>query len=161
MWGRREEEEMSNLEIKTPLLCQADQYTIGEYEELAIADFAMHVMNLYSNHYKDKNSELYSIGLYKVFEYEKSKKTLYINPKNINYTSTITDVRERLSQQFFPAKVDCCEVETRKGKTSERLFSVTQIPDWESLFGKGEFPIIVIRVFRIGNTEYFCYSISR
>ena len=146
---------MPNLEIKTPLLRQADQYTIGEYEELAIADFAMHVMNLYSE-LKDKNSELYGVGLYKVFEYEKSKKTLYINPKNINYTSTITDVRERLSQQVFPAKVDCGE-----GITGERLFSVTQIPEWENLFGKGEFPFIVVRVFRIGNTEYFCYSISR
>ena len=144
-----------NLEIKTPLLRQADQYTIGEYEELAIADFAMHVMNLYSE-LKDKNSELYGVGLYKVFEYEKSKKTLYINPKNINYTSTITDVRERLSQQVFPAKVDCGE-----SITGERLFSVTQIPEWENLFGKGEFPFIVVRVFRIGNTEYFCYSITR
>lgn len=149
---------MSNLEIKTPLLRQADQYTIGEYEQAALADFAMHVMNLYSNHHKEQNSELYSIGLYKVFEYEKSKKTLYINPKNINYTSTITDVRERLSQQVFPAKVDCCEGENgNKGI----LCSVTQIPEWESLFGKGEFPFIVVRVFRIGNTEYFCYSITR
>lgn len=84
------------------------------------------------------------------------KKRFYINPKNINYTSTITDVRERLSQQVFPVKVDCCE-----GKTGERLFSVTQIPEWENLFGKGEFPFIVIRVFRIGNTEYFCYDITR
>ena len=149
---------MANLEIKTPLLRQADQYTIGEYEELAIADFAMHVMNLYSNHSKEANSELYSIGLYKTFEYEKCKKTLYINPKNINYTSSITDVRERLSQQIFPAKVDCCEGETGN---REILCSVTQIPEWESLFGKGEFPFIVIRVFRIGNTEYFCYSITR
>lgn len=154
--GQKRDNKMSNLEIKTPLLRQADQYTIGEYEELAIADFAMHVMNLYSNHHKEKNSELYSIGLYKVFEHETSKKTLYINPKNINYTSTITDVRERLSQQIFPAKVDFCE-----GKTGERLFSVTQIPEWENLFGKGEFPFIVIRVFRIGNTEYFCYEITR
>lgn len=151
---------MSNLEIKTPLLRQADQYTIGEYEELAIANFAMHVMNLYSNHHKEKNSELYSIGLYKVFEYEKSKKTLYINPKNINYTSTITDVRERLSQQVFPAKMDC-EYGNVDGKPYEVLNSVADIPNWEDLFGKGEFPFIVIRVFRIGNTEYFCYSISR
>ena len=99
--GQKRENKMSNIEIKTPLLRQADQYTIGEYEELAIADFAMHVMNLYSNHHKEENSELYSIGLYKMFEYEKCKKTLYINPKNINYTSTITDVREILSQQVL------------------------------------------------------------
>lgn len=150
---------MSNLEIKTPLLRQADQYTIGQYEQAALADFAMHVMNLYSE-LKDKNSDMYSVGFYKTFEYEVCQKTLYINPKNINYTSTITDVKKQLSQQVFPAKVDC-EYGSVDGKPYEVLNSVADIPNWEDLFGKGEFPFIVIRVFRIGNTEYFCYSISR
>ena len=149
---------MSNLEIKTPLLRQADQYTIGEYEQAALADFAMHVRNLYSNHHKEKNSELYSIGLYKTFEYEKCKKTLYINPKNINYTSTIADVREQLSQMAIPYKFDCG---TNNPLLKEGYHYLNDIPHLEDLFGKGEFPFIVIRVFRIGNTEYFCYSISR
>lgn len=150
---------MSNIEIKTPLLRQADQYTIGQYEQAALVDFAMHVMNLYSE-LKDKKSDMYSVGFYKTFEYEVYQKTLYINPKNINYTSTITDVKKQLSQQVFPAKVDC-EYGSVDGKPYEILNSVADIPNWEELFGKGEFPYLVIRVFRIGNTEYFCYSITR
>ena len=148
---------MSTLEIKTPLLRQADQYTILEYEELAIADFAMHVMNLYSE-LKNENSNMYSVGFYKTFEDEVCKKTLYINPKNINYTATITDTRTQLSQLAIAFKADC-------GLPNELLkegYNYFQdIPNWEELFGKGEFPHLVIRVFRIGNTEYFCYSISR
>ena len=145
-----------NLEIKTPLLRQADQYTIGQYEQAALADFAMHVMNLYSE-LKDKNSVLYSVGLYKEFEYRKCR-TMYINPKNINYTFPITDTRAQVSQLAIPFKVDC-------GLPNELLKEgynyLQDIPNWEDLFGKGEFPHLVIRVFRIGNTEYFCYSITR
>ena len=149
---------MPNLEIKTSLLRQADQYTIGEYEQAALADFAMHVMILYSNYYKKKNSELYSVGLYKTFEYEICKKTFYINPKNINYTSTITNVREQLSQMAIPYKIDCG---TNNHLLKEEYCYLQDIPNWENLFGKGEFPFIVIRAFRVGNTEYFCYSITR
>lgn len=156
--GQKRDNKMSNLEIKTPLLRQADQYTIGEYEQAALANFAMHVINLYSE-LKDKKTVLYSVGLYKQFEYEKCE-TMYINPKNINYTSTITDVKKQLSQQVFPAKLDC-EYGSVEGKPYEVLNSVADIPNWEDLFGKGEFPYLVIRVFRIGNTEYFCYSITR
>lgn len=150
---------MSNLEIKTPLLRQADQYTIGEYEQAAIADFAMHVMNLYSE-LKDKKSDMYSVGFYKTFEHKVRQKTLYINPKNINYTSAITDVREQLSQQVFPAKIDC-KYGNVNGKPYEVLNSVADIPNWEDLFGKGQFPYLLIRAFRLGNTEYFCYYITR
>ena len=35
------------------------------------------------------------------------------------------------------------------------------IPNWEELFGKGEFPYMTICVFRLGNTEYFTYEIHR
>lgn len=147
---------MSNLEIKTPLLRQADQYTIGEYEQAALTDFAMHVMNLYSE-LKDKKSELYSVGLYKRFEYEKCE-TMYINPKNINYTATITDTKNQLSQLAIAYKADC-GLPNHLLKEGYNYFQ--DIPNWEDLFGKGEFPFIVIRVFRIGNTEYFCYSITR
>lgn len=147
---------MSNLEIKTPLLRQADQYTIGGYEQAALADFAMHVMNLYSE-FKNQDSVLYTVGLYKSFE-NRNCKTIYINPKNINYTSTITDTRTQLSQLAIVYKADC-GLQNELLKEGYNYFQ--DIPNWEDLFGKGEFPQLVIRAFRLGNSEYFCYSITR
>ena len=35
------------------------------------------------------------------------------------------------------------------------------IPNWEDLFGKGEFPYIHIVLFRLGNNEYYGAEFTR
>lgn len=145
--------------IKTPLLIRADQITLGEYIELVIKDFNQHVYNLWYEEQdvdQDKTPCCYSIALYEEFAQQKCDKQFSINPKSINFEMLITDVAEELNNHIVLP--DNCGT---GGDCKYKTGRVVDIPKYEELFGIGEFPYINIRAFRLGNTEYFCYNITR
>lgn len=145
--------------IQTPLLMRADQITLDEYIELVIKNFNQHVYNLWYEEEsidKDKPTCCYSIALYEEFAHQKCDKRFTINPKSINFEMLLTDVPEALNMHIVLPD-NCGTGDECKHKTGR----VVDIPKYEELFGIGEFPYINIRAFRLGNTEYFCYSITR
>lgn len=79
-----------------------------------------------------------------------------VNPKNINFETTFTNLREMFNGMIIYPNDDrpICE-------NPRAIRYIKDIPDWEDLFGKGEFPNMTIYVFRLGNTEYFAYTIGR
>lgn len=153
------------IEINTPKIMRADQITLGEFEDIAINDFDMCVTNLFCNKKDYIQNSLYNTSFYKVFEMEKCKLGFKLNPKNINFEKIITDTRELLGK-YKTVHIDGTCSHTIKGQNEKQEeksepICVNEIKNWEDLFGKGEFPCLIIRVFRLGNTEYFTYSITR
>ena len=79
-----------------------------------------------------------------------------INPKNINFIQRIADLKDRV--QYY------CEMSRleEKCENPHHLQDIIDIiPNWDELFGRGEFPCMTIYAFRLGNTEYFTYTIGR
>lgn len=150
------------IKIDTPLILRADKITLGEFEKQAIGDFSSHVYNLWWAQTNGNNTEentIYSIGFYKTFNREKTKYHFELNPKNVNFEMMLTDVYDKVLE------FDCLLYERNpktQGQPPElKIRSVKDIKDYKKLFGVGEFPYMIIRAFRLGNTEYFCYTITR
>lgn len=162
---RQKREENSMIEINTSKIMRADQITLGEFEDMAINDFDMHVTNLFYDKKDYVQSSLYNTSLYKVFVMEECKLRFKLNPKNINFEKIIIDTRELL-KRYKTVHVDgaCLRVIKDQNKRQQEKSNPTcinEIKNWEELFGKGEFPYLIIRAFRLGNTEYFTYSITK
>ncbi len=153
------------IEINTPKIMRADQITLGEFEELAINNFDMHVTNLFYDKKDYVQSSLYNTSLYKVFVMEKCKLRFKLNPKNINFERIITDTRELLKRYKTVHVDDAClhviKCLNEKQEEKSNPICMNEIKNWEELFGKGEFPYLHILAFRLGNTEYFTYSITK
>lgn len=149
--------------IKTPLVISANEITFEEFRDLVYSSFETRVSVLYDYITKNKkeysNNPLYTLSFFQIFNDEKIKNInpcmkFKINEDNIVFETTI-----------YPREI----FEDKKGlKTDNSLYPVacdcndiTKIKNWQSLFGCGEFPFIIIRVFRLGNTEYYAYSITR
>ena len=168
--------------ITTPMYQDASTTTLNEFIEHAKRQFSDRVIALYEmancnaeTDFADKNQQLeyealqkkikeslYSTEFYEMFWYagkrtaNELKFPVYhfrVNPKNINFETTLTSLREE-----FRDELNVDEVCT---SPNPPIRMIKNIPYWESLFGKGEFPFMTIFVFRLGNTEYFAYDIHR
>lgn len=170
-------------QIITPLYWNASDITIGEFREKAIRDFESRVITLYNIANQDRHDKfaseadernfnhgrelvsasLYSTAFYDTFQFAGNYfNNLFtfpiynfnINPKNINFYTHVLDVKDYFDRcVYYPDEV-CCN-------PKPKIIILKDIPNWKDLFGKGEFPNITIYVFRLGNTEYFAYTIHR
>lgn len=158
---------MSNIRtIQTPVYVDASQVTLYEFISLAKRNMEERICTLYSIANKTRNEDLketlYTTRFYSSFHQwgrfnnhtmELPLYTFHINSKNVNFETTITDLKEWYSGMSITPDDTCSNpLVTRY---------IKDIPHWEDLFGRGEFPHMLINVFRLGNTEYFCYSITR
>lgn len=117
-----------------------------------------------------KNAEfivknMYSSGFYKVIDSapdlcktSDDRPIFYnykfsINPKSINFESCISDIKERYL--YHDTSLEECEHGQIPKNKSKKVWTMKYIPNWEDLFGKGEFPYIHIVLFRLGNNEYY------
>ena len=174
-------------QIITPLYWNASEITIGEFREKALRDFESRVITLYnkaeqfkegpsftsddSKEYIDAyicgceliNKSLYSTAFYDTFKFAGNYfndlftfpiYNFNINPKNINFYTCVLNVKDHFNRcSYYPEEV-CCN-------PKPTIVILKDIPNWQDLFGKGEFPKMTIYVFRLGNTEYFAYTIGK
>ena len=170
------------VEIKTPMYVDAGTVTLDEFINHAKRQFAERVIALYEIA-KDKNvrdfatkedqleyedtkksigKSLYSLDFYEQFWYAgrrmncSLKFPVYhfkVNPKNINFETTLTNLREEFENELMVDEV--CQ------STEPPVRMIKDIPEWKNLFGEGEFPYMTVYAFRLGNTEYFAYEIHR
>lgn len=168
--------------ITTPMYQDASTTTLDEFINHAKRQFSERVIALYEmancdreTDFADKNQQLeyealqkkikeslYSTEFYEMFWYagkrtaNELKFPVYhfrVNPKNINFETTLTSLREEFRDELGVDEI------CMNPKPPIRM--IKNIPDWEKLFGTGEFPFMTIFVFRLGNTEYFAYDIHR
>lgn len=168
---------MSNdklMEIRTPLYRDAGTITLPMFVRDAFLDFEARAVTLFNlanspdGKYKDIKETLYTVRFHDMFTNAGywlclSKTPTYrfkINPKNINFETTISNLQQEFKEAVLYGGVDP-DVQMATNPTEQHIKHLEEIPEWEDLFGRGEFPHMVIRVFRLGNTEYFCYSITR
>lgn len=169
-------------EITTTFYQDASTTTLDDFIFHARRDMESRIITLYQMSMEDKNNDyranttidykntcskisesLYTTAFYDLFKYagtmvkETFKMPIYhfrVNPKNINFETILTNTREIFSgMEIYPEEV------CTSPKPSLRY--IKDIPNWEDLFGKGEFPYMTIYVFRLGNTEYFAYTIGK
>ena len=174
-------------QIITTLYWSASEITLGDFKERALRDFESRVITLYNKaeqfkegikfdsdvtpEYLDKynrgceltSKSLYSTAFYDTFKFAGNYfndlftfpiYNFNINPKNINFYTYVLDVKDHFDRcTYYPQEV-CCN-------PKPKIVILKDIPNWKDLFGKGEFPNITIYVFRLGNTEYYAYTIGR
>ena len=173
--------------INTPLYTNASEITLDEFIKHAQGDFENRLCNIYNfadeRFFKGHNVELseiekaksikqslYSLDTYRIFNdfgaiLDKESivpcHKFSINTKNINFTHLITNLREIYSSDYpMIRRYDNAQNEQDKQDLG-LVKTIKEIPNWENLFGSGEFPFMKIYVFRLGNTEYFAYGIVR
>ena len=170
------------VEIKTPMYVDAGTVTLAEFINHAKRQFAERVIALYEIA-KDTNvrdfatkedqleyeatkksigKSLYSLDFYEQFWYAGQRMNyslkfpvyhFKVNPKNINFETTLTNLREGFENELMVDEV--CQ------SPEPPIRMIKDIPEWKNLFGKGEFPYMTVYAFRLGNTEYFAYEIHR
>ena len=172
-------------QIITPLYWNAGEITIGEFRERALRDFESRVITLYNKAEQFKDGlkfdanttkeyvdnvtrgceltikALYSSAFYDIFRFAGNcfndhftfpMYNFNINQKNINFYTTVVDTRDYFDKVLYTPEEVCCN-------PKPKIVVLKDIPNWQDLFGKGRFPYITIYVFRLGNTEYFAYTI--
>ena len=145
---------------------QFSERIIALYEiakDTSVGDFSTKEVQLeYEATKKAIGKSLYSIDFYEQFWYAGQRMNMSlkfpiyhfrVNPKNINFETTLTNLREEFENELMIEEV--CQ------SPEPPIRMIKNIPDWEKLFGTGEFPFMSIYVFRLGNTEYFAYDIHR
>lgn len=161
------------VEIKTPMYMDASKVTLDEFIKLAKRQIEERIITLYSIAHKEIEDEcnteqqkvlkksLYTTAFYDIFKYYgkmSNKEKMFpiykfkVNPKNINFETCLTDLKEWYEEMTITPEVSC---------NPKSLRFIKDIPEWKNLFGKGEFPYMTIYAFRLGNTEYFAYEIHR
>ena len=148
------------IEIETPLVVQANSVTLDEFEGLVFSTFEERVVKLYEDINKESNTmyknDLYTLYFYKRFTNGtnniKPCQRIKISEDNILFETTF------YPKDNFKKKA---EMEKDGAECLEDKKDITIITDWYSLFGQGEFPFIIIRVFKLGGIEYYTYSITR
>lgn len=163
------------VEIKTPMYMDAGTVTLDEFIRLAKRQIEERIITLYSivhnetgngrdtdeEHYEVLKNALYTTAFYDIFKYYgriSNKERMFplhkfkVNPKNINFETCLTDLKEWYEEMTITPEV-CCN--------PKALRFIKDIPEWKNLFGKGEFPYMTVYAFRLGNTEYFAYEIHR
>ena len=162
------------VEIKTTMYMDASKVTLDEFIELAKRQIEERIITLYSIANKEVGNErdskeqyevlknsLYTTAFYDVFKYYgtmSNKEKMFpihnfkVNPKNINFKTCLTDLKEWYEGMSITPEVSC---------NPKTLRFIKDIPEWKNIFGKGEFPFMTVYAFRLGNTEYFAFEIHR
>lgn len=155
------------VEINTPMYQNANETTLDEFIRHAMDNFETRVVTLYQmskledEKYKDIKRGIFSQAFYGIFDYAGrwlniNHLPLYrfkINPKNINFETTIVTLKNDFEDRIITPEVNC--------NPQDSIRWIKDIPEWQNIFGKGEFPVMSIYAFRLGNTEYFAYTIGR
>lgn len=170
--------------ISTTLYKNANEISYESFVDEAIINFTNRVLYIYNlankktNNIDEANRRdevkkklFYTTDFYKVFQKAQYYfKTDYpsslafpeydfkVNPKNINFETIITNVKDLIEYSHFSKNV---EIIQGGEEDSKEIFDIKDIPQWKGLFGGGEFPFFTIYAFRLGNTEYFAYTIHR
>ena len=122
------------------------------------------------------NHSIFTIQAYQTFN-GKGRYVTY-QDKSVEYQSLETDMRQffelylkRLENNLntvvpdsYSKEISDYLLQTVKNKTKEDLGLTLTKPEYkryESLFGLGEFPFLMITIVRIGNKRYFFYQIER
>ncbi len=174
--------------ILTTFYTNASEYDFDSFVHRAEQNFENRVVNIY-NFAHEKLSEnissehagaikfikdsMYKTDFYKVFfeagriipSYDNGfPATLSyptygfrVNTKNINFETTIHNVADRFNWGQVMRNVD----PSSPWENPQLPSQLKEIPNWRDLFGKGEFPYFNIYAFRLGNTEYFAYEITK
>ena len=149
------------IEIKTPLVVPARAASLDEFESLVFTSFEDRTVRIYEEFNKETSEEykrerLYTLNFYEVFNNGtnniKPCQRIKISEDNIVFETTIYP-KDNFKTKAEMKKDGAVCVEDKK--------DITEISNWQQLFGQGEFPFIIIRVFKLGGIEYFTYSITR
>lgn len=149
------------IEIKTPLVIPARVASLDEFESLVFTSFENRTVGLYEDFNKENSEEykkqyLYTLNFYEIFNNGTNKikpcQSIKISEDNIVF-ETIIYPRDNFKTKAEMKKDGATPISDNK--------DITSISNWQQLFGQGEFPFIIIRVFKLGSIEYFTYSITR
>ena len=174
--------------IMTTLYKDASECNFDSFLDEALLNFENRIVNLYNyvNEPVEKNltkehagalkfikSSMYKTDFYKVFieagniipTYEGQfppslgfpSFVFRINTKNINFETDLHNVADKFAWGMQKRYIDPSSPFEHPEMPSE----LKEIPNWRDLFGKGEFPRFTIYTFRLGNTEYFAYTIGK
>lgn len=151
---------IQNFDVRTTLcyqIAQADKVCSEFKDSNEEAKFLSARTNIKNNLYSTKFYDSWLFDTNNVCTNGLKLRTynFYINPKNINFIHNINDFKDRIK--------NCFETERSitRCQNPDTLINIIDIPNWQDLFGIGEFPYMTIYVFRLGNTEYFAYTIGR
>lgn len=173
---------MSNTIITTTLYKKAASTDFDSFKFRAIMNFTNRIINLYNFAYSpddgkytaakafikkvmytpDFTKAFVEAGRLIIYDNESRSRLAYpiytfnVNNKNINFSTVLDDIEAYLQGEYQTHLKDASKV--TPSFTGE-VFSIHEIPNWQDLFGKGLFPAFKIYTFRLGNTEYYAYSI--
>lgn len=168
--------------IQTPAYWNAGSYTLNQIGPAVKQNFEARIITLYNLSQDkgfiepviEKQKDLYEKGIQylKKAIYTKNFYTAFydfgvkfcfnknvfpmfnfnVSPKNITFTTEISAME--LISHFD-------NMSTTPKTSLDHPIILKDIPNYQDLFGKGDFPNIVLYTFRLGNTEYFAYTITR
>ena len=166
------------------LFDEVDNLTLSQIRHICFSHFAVRLEQELLE--KTNTPDKYGTGMYKQF-YDLYGKQITYNTKNISFEQLIT-TKDSCNLYEFCGNYFGLQPEIRcdgasNGRTTQRtIFTIPEKPhkqeqceqpvcsqqkDYKTLvnfskfFGVGEFPFMSIRIVRIGNQDYFMYTISR
>lgn len=142
------------LEKKVHNFQRVDEYTLDEIKDSCMWDFWHKITEGVRKH---KFFE-YGTHNYRVFDSQFGENISY-NSKNLIFSKMHNDIRGILEQRHFDCR-SCMQYETSDESKSDILPPLTK-DEFTALFGKGEFPFMIIDVIRVGNHDYSYYTITR
>lgn len=176
---------MSLKNIYTTLYVDASECNFDSFVRQALMNFENRILNIYNFAHEEVGYDLtkdhagarqfikdsmYKPDFFKVFwEAARLLKTLpnpfpatlgyprfdfNVNPKNINFETTLFDIEDRIA---YGGKA---QIDPDSTFETNDITDIRDIPNWKDLFGKDSFPYFHIYTFRLGNTEYFAYSLN-
>lgn len=160
--------------------CELRDRSIDDIISECKYDFARKCLEMVKEYRDSEQADYYLFGLRAYETFNGKGRYITYQDKAIEYQSLETDIRayfEHYLKSSYKNKNivvpdtysdDICEylLQTVKNekKTKEDLGLTLTKPEYkryESLFGLGEFPFLMITIVRIGNKRYFFYQIER
>ena len=141
-------------------------------------DFAVKCLEIVDEYKDCETSDYYLFGLRTYETFNAKGRFITYQDKSVEYETLDSNIREfferylkRLDNDQIGPIPDCYSNETVKyllqkikNTTKEDLGITLTKPEYiryESLFGLGEFPFMIITIVRIGNKRYYFYQITR
>lgn len=141
-------------------------------------DFARKCLEMVQEYRDSEQADYYLFGLRAYETFNAKGRYVTYQDKSVEYQSLETDMRQffelylkRLENNLntvvpdsYSKEISDYLLQTVKNKTKEDLGLTLTKPEYkryESLFGLGEFPFLMITIVRIGNKRYFFYQIER
>lgn len=141
-------------------------------------DFARKCLEMVQEYRDSEQADYYLFGLRAYETFNAKGRFITYQDKSVEYQSLETDIRTFFEQYLqrsnnshntvvpdsYSKEISDYLLQTVKNKTKEDLGLTLTKPEYkryESLFGLGEFPFLMITIVRIGNKRYFFYQIER